>query len=482
MVTIFAQHEAIQSFENLSLPLRAGNTSVSCVAYLSQMFWPARLAVVYPFPTGGIGVSNVVLSLVLLAGISMGVFILRRRRPYLLTGWLWFLGMLVPVIGFIQVGSQAWADRYTYLPQIGLYLALTWAVADLCAGWRHRRLMLGGFSAIILVALIFCARAQTAYWRNSESLWTHALACTSDNFVAEDNLGYILFKKGSVDDAITHYQKALQIKPGYADAHWNFGNALLQQGSVDEAIAHYEQALQIRPGYADAHRNLGNALLQQGNLDEAIAHFQQALQIKPDDAEAHVALGNAFLQKGVVDDAIVHFQQALLIEPDNAEARCYLGNALLKIGNVDEAVSQFQKALDIKSDYADAQFNLGTALFRKGNVDEAITHFQKALDIKPGFAEAHLNLGSALLQKGKVDEAIIHFQKALDIKPDYLAAQNNLAWLLATSPQVSVRNGSRAAELGPTSRSVLRRKERNWHSRHASPPPMPRQDGLATLQ
>ena len=152
MVTIFAQHEAIQSFENLSLPLRAGNASGSCVAYLSQMFWPARLAVVYPFPTGGIGVSNVVLSLVLLAGISMGVFILRRRRPYLLTGWMWFLGMLVPVtIRVHQVGSQARADRYTCAPSDCPISALTWAVADLCAGWRHRRLMLGGFSAIILV-------------------------------------------------------------------------------------------------------------------------------------------------------------------------------------------------------------------------------------------------------------------------------------------------------------------------------------------
>jgi len=454
LATIFAQHEAIQPFENVSLPLRAGNAPISCVAYLGQMFWPAGMAVVYPFSPGGVEVSKVILSLVLLAGISTGVFVLRRHRPYLLTGWLWFLGMLVPVIGLLQVGWQARADRYTYLPQIGLYLALTWAVADLCAGWRHRRLVLGGGSAVILVALIFCARAQTSYWRNSESLWTHALACTSDNFIAHDNLGFTLFKQGRVDDAIVHYEQALQIRPGFAEAHCNLGNALLQEGRVDDAIVHYEQALQIRPGYADAHFNLGVALFRKGNVDEAITHFQKALQIKPGDTEARLALGNALLQQGRAGEAMVHFQTALQIEPDNAEAHCNLGNALLQQGRVDEAMVHFQTALQIEPDNADAHCDLGAALFRKGNVDEAITHFQKALEIKPGLAEAHINLGSAFFKKGAVDEAIAHFQKALEIKPDDLEAINDLAWLLATSPQASVRNGNRAVELAQRANQV----------------------------
>ena len=377
-VTIFAQTKSILPFENMSLSLRVGNALISCVAYLGQMFWPSGLAVLYPFTAGGVGVSEVVLSLVLLAGISTGVFILRRRRPCFLTGWLWYLIMLAPVIGIVQVGAQARADRYTYLPQIGLYLLLTWAAADLCAGWRHRRVVLGGGSMIILMALIFCARAQTAYWRNSESLWTHTLACTSDNFIGHNNLGIALLKTGNVDEAMVHYQKALEIKPDFAEAHNNLGNFLFQKGSVDEAMVHYQKALEINPDYAEAHYNLGYALLKMGNVDEAIAHLQKALQINPDYAEAHNNLGYALIQKGSVDEATAHFQKALQINPD----------------------------------YADAHNNLGNILLEKGSVDEAIIHFQKALQIKPDFAEAHKNLSNALLQKGRVDEAIPHFQKA----------------------------------------------------------------------
>jgi len=412
MVTIFAQTKAIQSFEQISLPLRVGNALISYVAYLGQMFWPSGLAVLYPFAAMDVGVSGVVLSLVLLAGISAGAFVLRHRR-YFLTGWLWYLIMLAPVIGILQVGSQARADRYTYLPQIGLYVLLTWAVADLCAGWRHRRVVLGGCATILLVALIFCARVQTAYWRNSESLWTHTLACTSDNAIAHNNLGVTLLQKGKVDEAIVHYQKALQINPDHVEAHIDFGNALIKKGSVDEAMVHYQKALQINPDSAKAHDNLGNALFKKGNVDEAIIHYQKALQIKPGSAETHYNLGNALLQKGNVDEAIVHYQMALQIKPDNTEAHNSLGGALLQ----------------------------------KGKVDEAIPHFQRALQIKPDNAEACYNLGNALLQKGRADEAITHYQKALQIKPNYLEVQNNLAWVLAVAPQALLRNGRQAVEL-----------------------------------
>ncbi len=385
-VTIFAQHAAIQPFEPVSQLVRTGNALISYVAYMSQMFWPSSLAVLYPFAAGSVGVLEVVLSLVLLAGISTGVFILRRRCPCFLTGWLWYIIMLAPVIGILQVGSQARADRYTYLPQIGLYLLLTWAAAELCGGWRHRRRVLGGLATVILVALIYCAREQTAYWRNSESLWTHTVACTSDNFIAHNNLGNALLKKGNVDEAIAHFQKVLQIRPGSAEAHNNLGNALLQKGNLD--------------------------VLQKGNLDEAIVHFQKALEIKPDSAQAHNNLGNVLLQKRRVDEAIAQYQEALQLMPDAAEAR----------------------------------INLGSALLRKGRVDEAIAQYQQALEIKPDSLEAHINLGSALLQKGRVDEAITHFQKALQLKPDSLSVLNNLAWLLATSPDAHVRDGVQAVQ------------------------------------
>jgi tetratricopeptide (TPR) repeat protein len=436
VVTIFAQNEVIQPFENMSFPLRVGNALISYVAYLGQMFWPSGLAVLYPFTAGDFGVSKVLLSVVLLAGITAGVFVLRRRCPCILTGWLWYLIMLAPVIGIVRVGSQARADRYTYLPQIGLYVLLTWALAELCAGWRHRRVVLGGGSIIILVALILCARAQTAYWRNSESLWTHTLACTSDNLMAHNNLGAVLLQKGRVDEAITHFQTALQINPGCASAHYNFGMALLKKGRVDEAMVHFQTALQINPDYAEAHNNFGIALLRMNNVDEAMVHFQKALEITPDYADAHNNLGSALLQKGKVDEAITQFQTALQIKPDSAEACYNLGNALFQKNNVDEAIIHYQKALQIKPDYADAHNNLGNALLQKGRVDEAMVHLQTALQIKPDSAEACYNLGNALLQMGKVDEAIIHYQKALQIKPDYADAHNNLGSALLQKGKV----------------------------------------------
>ncbi len=387
VVTIFAQHEALQSFEHISLSLRVGNAPISCVAYLGQMFWPAGLAVLYPFTARGVGVSGVMLALVLLAAISTGVFVLRRRCPCILTGWLWYLIMLAPVIGILQVGWQARADRYTYLPQIGLYLLLTWAAADLCAGWRHRRLVLGGLAAVILAALIFCARAQVVYWRNSETLWTHTLACTSGNDVAHNNLGIILAQKGLADEAIAQFRKALEVRPDNAEAQNNLGRALLQNGNADEAITHFQKALQINPGYAGAHNNLGNALLPKDRVDEAIIQYQTALQIKPDFAEAHNNLGNALLKVGRVDEAIAHFQEALQINPVYSQALSNLAwalatspQALLRNGN--KAVVLAQQANQLTGGESPLILHVLAAAYAEvGRFSDARQSAQKAIEL-----------------------------------------------------------------------------------------------------
>ena len=435
--TFLAQKVALQPFEQLSLPLRVGNALNSYVTYLGQMFWPSDLALLYPFAAKDVGVFRVVLSLVVLAGISAGVLVL-RRRPYLLTGWLWYLTMLVPVIGIIQVGAQARADRYTYLPQIGLYLLLTWATADLCAGWRHRRVGLVGGSAAILVALIFCARAQTAYWRTSETLWTHTLACTSDNSIAQNNLGKALLKKGNIEDASFHFQEALQMIPNDAETYYNLGDALLKKGSVDEAIAYFQKALQLKPDYVKVHNNLGIALFKKGNVNEAIAHYQKALQIKPDQAEirdnlrialakAHGDYADKLVELGRDDEALVEFREALELVPNYPEARHNLAILLLRKGQVDEAIAQLQKIRDQYPEDAMAAFDLGNAYFQKGQMDEAAAAYQKALEIKPDDVSALNNLGMALLRKGIPEGAAIQFQKALAIQPDFALARTNLA-------------------------------------------------------
>ena len=447
VATLHSQENYMTTAGELPFMSRLSFAAVSYVAYLGQMFYPAGLIVLYPFPQNGPSLPEVVLALALLTGISAGAVALRRRWPYLLVGWLWYLGMLVPMIGLIHTGTVARADRFTYLAQIGVYIILTWAVKDWAIYWRYDRRVLGAGALSAIVVLMACAWKQTTHWRNNESLWTHTLAFASDNPLAENNFGYALLDRGEVNQAITHLQKALQINPNYAEARNNLGNALLRKGEADEAIVQLQQALQIMPRFVMAQCNVGDALLQKGQVDEAIVHFQQALEIDPGLADAHNSLGNALLQKGDGDGAIAQFQTALQTDPGLADAHNNLGNALLLRGDVDGAIAQFQTALQQKPNYAEAHYNLGNALFNSGRVDEAIVQFQQALQIYPGYAKAHNNLGSLLLRLGRDDEAIAHFQQALQLKPDFAEAQINLAWLLATSPQASLRNGSKAVEL-----------------------------------
>jgi Flp pilus assembly protein TadD len=328
VVTVFAQREEVVAIGKLPILSRAGNAAVTYVTYLQQMVCPMHLAVFYPYSTNGMSVWKIALALVFLAGISAGVFALRRRNPFLLVGWLWYLGMLVPVIGFVQVGGQAHADRYTYLPLIGAFIMLSWAAADMFSYWRSPRQAPGVAAFIVLAALMVCASIQTSYWRNSESLWTHTLACTSDNYVAHNNLASVLARQGRVVEAIAHYQTALQINPHYAEAHNGFGILLAQQGQSAEAIRHFQKALEIKPDFAAAHNDLGNALADQGRYAEAIEHYQRTIEIEPDYAEAHFNWGNVLAIQGRYAEAIKQFQLALQINPDDVNARNSLAAAL----------------------------------------------------------------------------------------------------------------------------------------------------------
>ncbi|MGA2279236.1 MAG: tetratricopeptide repeat protein [Verrucomicrobiota bacterium] len=404
--TLFAQKEAIPS---LPPSWRFGNALVSYVTYLRQMIYPAGLAVYYPHPEDSLALWNIIISLVLLLAISTAAIATRRNQPWFLFGWLWYLGMLVPAIGLIQSGLRAQANRYTYLPQIGLYVLLTWAVADLCAGWRHRRWVLGGCATVILVALIFCARTQAAYWRNSETLWTHTLACTSDNAIGQYNLGNALLKNGSVDEAISHFQKALQIIPDNAEVCYSLGGALLKKGNAGEAIAHFQKALAISTNEADihyigialakAHGDYANTLVRMGRDDEAMVEFRKALELLPDFADARQGLALILLHKGRVDEAIVQLRKIWEQYPDKAMASFDLGNAYFQKGQMDEAMAFYQRALQIEPDDVSALNNLGMAFLTKGMVDEAIVQFRAALALQPDFALARTNLAKALLQK-----------------------------------------------------------------------------------
>ncbi|MGD1085372.1 MAG: tetratricopeptide repeat protein, partial [Verrucomicrobiota bacterium] len=507
--------EKVGAYNRVTALERAGNGLVSCVIYLRQMIFPAGLAIPYPNVPNGQPPGKVCLAFVILAAISAGVMACRKKRPCVLMGWLWYLGMLVPVIGIVQISNYAHADRYTYLPEIGLALAGTWAVADWSQGWKHRRVILGGLMMAVIGALSVCGDVQTSYWKDSQSLCTRALSRTLGNSVAHLNLGLDYVQKGNLNEAIKEFRKAVEINPDYADGFYNLGDALALKGDMEEAIAQFRKALEINPAYEDAHINLGNALANDGKLEEAIAQYQKAVEINPADENlrdilgaallrngdvegaiaqyqkaletnpadenVHNNLGNALFTKGQLDEAIAQYQKALETNPNYAEARYNLGTALASKGNLDDALAQYRKVLEIRPDYAKADYNVGKLLLLKGDFDEAmaclektisgsqdplakwynfgneflqepdwdcaIACYRQALKINPGLADAYANLGVALSQKGEIKKAVDTWEKALEIKPDQLYVLNNLAWLLATTPDGSLRDGAKAVAL-----------------------------------
>ena len=316
VAAVLSQGRNIESLQGLPIPVRIANALISYVVYLGQFFWPVGLAVFYP-RSENIPAWQVGTALVVLAAVSAAALLLWRNQPAVLVGWLWYLGMLVPMIGLVQIGKHARADRYTYLPQIGLCIAVVWGarwgVQRLFGDWPSRRWLCGVGGTLVVAGLMACAWQQTWYWRDSETLWTRTLACDAQNPLAHIQLGLVLANRGQADEAIFHYRKALEIMPDSELAHNNLGNRLAARGQVDEAIAHYRKALEIKPDFEEAHNSLGNALAARGQLDAAITHFRQALEIEPDFAEAHMNLGRALTGRGRRQEAIEHFRKALCL-------------------------------------------------------------------------------------------------------------------------------------------------------------------------
>ena len=423
--TLWAQEKSIVHIEHLSFMWRVGNGLVACLTYIEQMIWPAGLAVFYPHPGTKLPVWKIGLAMVLLVLATAGAVALRRKRPYFLTGWFWYLTMLLPVIGLIQVGAQAHADRYTYLPQIGLYILLAWAIPDTCRasvptpngfGVRrnvlHRR-MLGVTGSVAIILLAWCAHIQASYWRNGKTLWSHAIAVTSDNFTAYNGLGQFLLDHGHLDEAIDQLHIALKINRKYPIARMNLGIALTKKGRYDEAIAQFKTVLEDYPNDANAYGNMGTALLGKGDSQSAIAAYEKALSIQSPYPPAHFGLGMALDNSGRIGEAVAHYQEAIREDPNFAEAYYFLGNDL----------------------------------FHASHIDAAIAAYQQALQSRPVYPEVENNMGLALLKEGRLGEAIAHWQNALANQPDFVPALNSLAWILAAFPDASIRNGEKALRL-----------------------------------
>jgi protein O-mannosyl-transferase len=391
VVTFVVQQRAgaVKGLDALPLDHRLANAVMAYATYIGKMLWPVHLAAIYPYPASRPGW--------LVAGAAVGliavtVLTLRaaRHHPYLPVGWLWYLGTLVPVIGLVQVGSQPMADRYTYVPLIGLFLIVAWGIPDLLARSSHRDLALGAAAGLVILGCAVATRRQVQPWRSSVALWQHALAATAENHRAHNNLGHALAREGRAGEAIAHYTEALRIKPDYAEAHNNLGFALAEQGRASDAIVHYSEALRVLPDYVEAHNNLGVALAGEGNDDGAIRHLSEAVRIEPGRAVSHNNLGAVLAKRGRLDEAIRHFSEAVRLEPAYVDAYKNLatahggkGTALAEVGKVDEAIREFREALRLAPPEADRHYHLAVMLVRSGRTSEAIRHFEQALELDP---------------------------------------------------------------------------------------------------
>lgn len=401
----------------LSLPLRIANAFVAVARYLGKLVWPTDLAVLYPHPgtwpaPAVAGSAGLVAAIVVLAMWQL------RRRPWIAVGAGWFLGMLVPVIGLVQVGLQSMADRYTYLPILGVQFAVLWTLREAFASPAARRaLALAGGAA--LVAWAVQTRDQIGVWRNSFTLFDHAIAVTSGNYLAHDNRGLHLFHAGRVDEAMADYRRALAIHPQYMNANNNLGYALAQTGHPAEAIVSYRAALRAMPGHLEVQNNLANALADVGELAEAMEHYAFVLERRPNHVNALNGSAVALAMQNRLPEARARLEQSLRVAPDNPSALNNLGNVCSMLGQRDEAIGYYRRAAAANPAEAHALVLAGSLLNDQQKYAEAVDALQNALRRAPSHPEAHAQLGLALARLGRTEEAQREFRATLQLQPNH---------------------------------------------------------------
>lgn len=479
-LTLWAQRAGgtILSIEALPLTDRLVNALVSYWRYIAKLCWPSGLAVYYPFEPYPWWLGT-------LAGsglIAVSVAVIRARTvPFLTTGWFWFLGMLVPVIGLLQVGTQAMADRYMYVPALGLFIIVAFGLREIVQRFRIGRLLVSAVAALLLLGCVVATTRYLPQWRDSETLFRHALNVTKGNYVACNNLGTALEMRGRFNEAVECYAAALRLRPDHPDANQNWGRVLLMQGQAAEAEVYFRRGLETLPKSAAAWLNLGSALLHQGKNAEAAGAIQRAVELDPRLPEARVGLGCLLAAQGKRDEAIAQFEIALQAQPDypaalnnlgalltetsraaeavalltrvvqfepaSAEGYYNLANAFVALGRWPEAESGYRRALQLKPGHPPALHRLGTVLRAQGNLAGAIELYRAALGADPNHAEAHRDLATVLMVNRESPLAIRHLREAIRLKSDWVEPLNELAWLLATHRDAALRDGAEAQKL-----------------------------------
>jgi tetratricopeptide (TPR) repeat protein len=435
-LTFVAQQRGGAVSELTRLPFwdRFATAVMAYVSYIGKAFWPMRLGVLYPYEAHA--AATVLGAVAAVIAATIGSFAVAAKRPYVLAGWLWYLGMLVPVIGLVQVGAQSMADRYTYLPLVGLSFAVVWLAADLVKSRSGLKQVAAVIACIALAFFEVQSCRQASYWRSSQSIFEHTLAVTGKNPVVHTNLGVVFDHEGKRDEAMAQYRKALELDSDYPEAHNGIGLLLDAEGKTEEAKDHYRQAIASRPSFAEAHNNLGAIFDLEGKSGEAIAEYEKALALRPDFADARKNLGVVLAREGRRDEAEAQYRQALATKPDYADAHNNLGVILARTGKTEEAISHYMKALASRPDYAEAHANLGHELLRSGKLEEAYSHLARALDVDVKLVEAQADMGTLLAAQGKFEESRMHLEESLRLSPNQPDVHNNLGFVLLRLGQI----------------------------------------------
>jgi len=459
VLTVSAQESRIETSLNFSVTYRLSNAVISYGRYLGKTFWPENLAFYYPFPTqwptGQVLGAGLILVVITILAVRQW-----RKLPYLAVGWFLFVGTLFPVLGLVHLGRHSMADRYMYLPMIGIAIMTGWGAAHLQERFHVKRLglLLSSISVILCCAIL--SSVQLRCWQNSVLLCEHALAVTTGSSVVHNNLGAALLAKGQTNSALAHFSAALAIDPNESAAYCNVGNVLLGEGKLDEAAAQYQTGLKLNRVDSELNHNLGLCLLRQGKFYEAIPYFSTALQFSPELADSYLGLGTALVGVGKFDEGITNYRAVLRLKPGSAAAHFQIGIALTKQGKDHEASGHYLAALRLQPESVAALVNLALSFDREGKKKEAITHLTKAVGLRPDDASLHFQLAAFLLQQGnRAEEGVREYREVLRTNPDSAIALNNLAWTLATHPDAKIRNGAEAVRLAERACELDRRQQ-----------------------
>ena len=491
LITLHAQSNTVQPITHFPLMIRLCNAVLSYGRYIFKMLWPAKLSVHYPYiyvwPFWGL-----VAYAVILFGISFMAVRKARRYPYLFVGWFWFIGTLVPTIGLIQVGTQAMADRYSYVPLLGLFIVFAWTVHELATDWRIPQTVVVMAALGLIAACVSGTRRQLVYWQDSLVLFQHAVQIgpndplshynlgvsylergqtgkARDHFFeviklnpqspeARNNLANILAMEGKSEEAVEHYKVSLQVRPNDSATEYNLALALSDLGRLEEASLHFEAALKCFPGFVQVHKDFGGVLIQRRKFEAATEHLNEYVRLQPADPEGHLFFAEALMRSGKPQAAMDHYTHALNLEPGLFERFEQAAHKLAITGRTNAAIRMYGPFVCLQTNNADLYDKFGLFLATQGRIAEAITNFNEALRLQP-HPLANYHMALALLSQGNAQDAVPYYRKALDLRPNWPEALNDLAWLLATHPSTGLRDGIEAVRLAERACELSHRQE-----------------------